>query len=71
MVKRIVIEVSGINSKLGLLGCGGKKHDADAKKPYQERWRLLSEVGKKERFANEDQGRKVTKNGDQEISSDE
>jgi hypothetical protein len=54
MVNSIMIEILGMNPKFRLLRAGCKKHDADAQKSYQERWLLLSEVGKKERYANED-----------------
>jgi hypothetical protein len=70
MVKRIVIEVSGINPELRpLRGCR-EKHEADAKKAYQKLWPSLAQIGKQETGPNEDEGWKIAKNGDEKIPSD-
>ena len=70
MVKRIVIEISGINSELCLLRGCREKHEANAKESYQKRYLLTSQIGEQETGANEDEGRKITNDGDEKIPSD-
>src|SRR4029077_10585659 len=56
MVKRIVIEISGMDPELRLLRGCREKHETDAKKSYQKRSPLPSPIGQQESTTNDGQG---------------
>ena len=70
MIKRIVVEVHGMNPDLRLLRNGSKKHGGDANKSYQELGLISSAICKQKRYPKENQGRDIIQNGHPEVSSD-